>query len=186
MASKASRNSSKSTEQHAERFDPHPRHSPDAYEQAARAAIIKDLERIESELNRPDHRGSMIGHDHPPEPMESVAITKDDEKQVKDAVTVLKSELTSDKPDVAKVVSTTRVLRDVLVVITKWAGKKADIANDEFIKSYMKVVGGAAAAATVSLGVAGVLGKLGDLANGIASAYSGVVDWLQIVTSVPF
>lgn len=152
-------------------------------EQAARDAVLAGITKVEDELDRLDKPSSMIGHNHPPEPIEATVVTEDDEKQkIKATAVELRSEIKADAPNVAEVITRTRRLRDSLVTILKWTGKKIDTGIDEFIKSAMKTLGISAAPFIL----AKATGYYDALIGVIGSLYLNVTHWLQMVMSVPF
>ncbi|MGA1856962.1 hypothetical protein VH569_13345 [Azospirillum sp. 11R-A] len=155
-------------------------------ELAARDVILKDIKKVEEELDRLNKPSSMMGHNNPPEPIEAEAteatvVTEDDEKRkIKAVVADIRTEIKSDAPDVTNVVTSTRHLRDSLIAVLKWSGKKIDTGIDEFIKSVMKTLG---ISATPFI-LAKAIGHYDALIGAIGSLYLNLLHWLQLMMSI--
>lgn len=146
-------------------------------EQAAREAAVSSLNQIETALTalESDHTASLIGHNHPPEPIDDdeEKVSKAEIKaEIRAAVAELKAEFKTDTPDVSEVVTLAKRLKKSLFSVTKWLGTKG-------VESLIMGVG-----AVVTTYAAE--GKLGQLADSLTSAGSAVLSWLQIVMSTPF
>ncbi|RIW08285.1 hypothetical protein D2T81_00810 [Azospirillum brasilense] len=146
-------------------------------ELSARKAVVSSLDEIETALTalEPDQTASLIGHNHPPEPIEQIEerVSRAEIKaEIRAAVAELKAEFKADTPNVPEVITLAKRLKNSLFKVTGWIATKG-------VESL--IMGAGAVIATQAAD-----GKLSQLADGLTSAGSAVIAWLKMVMSTPF
>jgi hypothetical protein len=110
-------------------------------EQRHRAEILARLDELERELERLRRPRGMIGHNRPPEPIDSLPLGEGDRGALAEELADLRVQLVAPEPDVRISVRVARKLRRVLTSLAKWTGKKFDSGIDAFVKAIFGAAG---------------------------------------------
>jgi len=153
----------------------------DEYEQRHRAVLEGRLGRLEAELDTLRTPRGMIGHNQPPEPIDTLPLGEGERRRLAEVTAEQKADLAKPQPDIAKAIVYGQQLRSVFEKLLRWTGKKIDLTIEAFLKALGDTAG-------KSLGLGApifIFGLYQSLASWLAATYEALVAWLRIVTT-PF
>jgi len=138
-------------------------------ELSARIGLSKKLEGFNKSFVAPKPHGG-IGHNHPPE---DLGVTEGDIESIKQSLSRIEKELSSEKPDTEVVANQSLTLQKV----SSWALGKADKTVDEFTKGFASTLGKTAAVGLAAIPVSQFWTELSDILG-------GVKQWLIIALGI--
>jgi len=143
-----------------------------ADEEAPRREVLDRLAALEAAVEELRHQPPTMGHNRPPEPLEDVPLTPDDDRNIELAVETVRAEVQKPTPAVGEVEEGASKLRSVALRLGQWLKRRFD-------------QGAGAFSATLGAGIAAeLLGKLKAFYETLVGAVQAISNWIEVVAGL--